>query len=314
MAARVGLEGARAFLVAHFERVLVLGLVASLLAIHWLVDYKLAFLSFYYLPIIAAGFFVGRNTAVWSSVLIVSLVTFFQAVEGLEGRAGLYPNVLFTLIPWAGFLVLTGYVVGVMADQRQERLNDLKSAYMAMLELLMFHLESSEKSQRGHSHRVARCTTLLGKELGVRQQGLENLRVAALLHEVGPRDPRLLRLLSQFPGAITGLPLAGAMREATDILREYERYYELVGDDWPVDQLGFMMETRILAVADAFETLQMPTPLRPPFAPWTTIEEIEKGSGRTFSAEVVRALRRVSAAPARVADDMKLSLIKTDSA
>ncbi|MEE8192837.1 MAG: hypothetical protein V3T74_08840, partial [Gemmatimonadales bacterium] len=64
------LERVKLFLYVHFERVLVVGLVVSLLLIHWIVDYKIAFLSFYYLPIIIAGFFLGRKAAVMAAVFI----------------------------------------------------------------------------------------------------------------------------------------------------------------------------------------------------------------------------------------------------
>ena len=63
------IERAKWFLFRNFERTLVILLVASLLGIHWLIDDKLAFLSFYYLPIIVAGFFVGRATAVLAAIL-----------------------------------------------------------------------------------------------------------------------------------------------------------------------------------------------------------------------------------------------------
>lgn len=138
----------------YFEQLLVVFLVASLLLIHWLVDYKVAFLGFYYLPVILAGFMVGTRTAVWSALFVVALVIFFQAVRGLEGSEGLYPEILFTLGPWVGFLILTSYVVGSLAEERLERLNDLKQKYLAMLELLTFQLEASEEeAMRGHSHR-----------------------------------------------------------------------------------------------------------------------------------------------------------------
>src|SRR5881628_1049866 len=83
------LERAKRFLFRHFERVLVVLLAASLLFIHRFIEYKLAFLSFYYLPIIAAGFLVGRRMAVWAAVFVVLLVGFIQAFQGLDGRAGL---------------------------------------------------------------------------------------------------------------------------------------------------------------------------------------------------------------------------------
>ncbi len=299
MTDRWPLDRVKWFLFEQFERLLVILLVASLLGIHWVVDYKLAFLSFYYLPIIVAGFFVGRDTAVLSAVFVVVLVAFFQAVQGLEGPPGLYPSALFTLIPWAGFLILTGYVVGQLAEQRQARLTDVKQSYVTMLELLTFSLEAAERENRGHSHRVAVLAAKLAREMGLPEPEIENVRVAALLHEVGPQNPRLLQLVAQFPGGMKELPVAEAMRGATGLLDEYTRYYEVVGDDWPVDQLAIPIGVKVLAVADAFETLQMASPHRPALAPWTAVEEIEKGAGKVFGAEVVRALKRVAGPPQR---------------
>lgn len=315
MASRQELDELKWFVFRHFERLLVVGLVLSLLLIHWLIDYKIAYLSFYYLPIIAAGFFLGRNAAVWSAVLIVALVMFFQGIEGLNGDAArLGGAIMLTLVPWGGFLILTGYAVGSLADQRKARLEDLKGAYVTLLELLTFHLESAETRQQGHSHRVASLAATLARELGLPSDEIEDLRVAALLHEIGPKDQRLLHVLRRFPGHIEGLPIADAMQGAMDILDEFERYFELVGDDWPIDRVGYAQGTKILAVADAFETLQMATPLRPAFGPWSAVEELEKSAGRIFASDVVQALRRVSAAPERRAHDPKLSLVESDTA
>jgi len=77
------------FVLKYFERVLVLLLVALLLAINSLIEQKFAFLSFYYLPIILAGFFGGRRFAVVSGLFIVSLVFFLQATQGMGMEAGL---------------------------------------------------------------------------------------------------------------------------------------------------------------------------------------------------------------------------------
>lgn len=296
---RSGLESLKWFLFRHFEYVLVGVIVASMLAIHWVVDYKIAFLNFYYLPIMIAGFFLGRAMAVSAAVFIVSLVTFFQAVEGLDGSPGFYDTVLFTLIPWAGFLILTGYVIGGLAEQRQRMMEELKGSYVTMLELLTYHLEAQERSFRGHSQRVAELATQLAAALDVPDAEVENVRIAALLHEIGPHDPRMIKLLAQLPGERRAMPVAGAIRGATAILEEYRQYYEVVGDDWPVDHLKLTTAVKVLAVADAFETLQTPTEHRPAFARWSALEEIERGAGRTFATTVVKALRRLVSTPER---------------
>jgi hypothetical protein len=284
------------FVLKYFERVLVLLLVASMFAINFLIEQKFAFLSFYYLPIILAGFYGGRRFAVVSGLFIVSLVFYFQATQGVGMDPGLTEEAMLTLVPWAGFLILTGYVVGGLAEQRAARLADLKNAYMATLEVLTFHIESAESNQEGHSTRVAELAAAMGVELKLSDDELENLRIASLLHEVGTADQRLLKLLSR---SVTdeSLAVARALRGAAEIIAEYSHYYEIVGDDWDIEALPMAITVKVLAVADAFETLQMATPVRPAFTRWSALEEVEKSAGKTFAREAVRALRVVTGRP-----------------
>src|SRR2546428_8982271 len=240
------LERAKSFLFRHFERLLVLLLVASLLGIHYLVEQKLAFLSFYYLATILAGFYGGHRMAVMSGVFIVVLVFFFQAIVGLDMLPGFYEDALLTLVPWAGFLILTGYVVGRLAEERQQRLNDVKNAYLATLELLTFHLESTERHQQGHSHRVSVLATAIARERTLSEEDVENLRVAALLHEVGTQDQRLLRLLSRSVSD-EAVPVARAMRGAAHIIGEYGPHHEIVGGGLGIEGLPIPPPGRILA-------------------------------------------------------------------
>ena len=290
------MDRAKQFFLRNFERMLVLLLVASLLVINSLIDQKFAFLSFYYLPVILAGFFAGRRFAVVSGLFVAMLAFFFQATEGLGMDAGLTQEALLALVPWAGFLILTGYVVGGLAEQRAARLSDLKNAYLATLEVLTFHIESAERHQEGHSTRVAQLAADMGAELKLSEDELENLRIAALLHEVGTADQRLLRLLSR---SVTdeSVAVARALRGAAEIIAEYSHYYEIVGDDWDIEALPMAITVKVLAVADAFETLQIATPVRPAFTRWSALEEVEKGAGKTFAREAVRALRVVAGRP-----------------
>ena len=304
------LERAKQFFFRNFERTFVVLLVASLLAINYVVDDKVAFLSFYYLPIILAGFFGGRRFAVFAALFIALLVFYYQAVLGLESDLlpGLHLGAMLTLVPWAGFLMLTGYVVGMLAEDRARRLTDVKNAYLAVLELLTFHIESTEHHQQGHSHRVSVIATAIARELGLPEEDAENLGVAALLHEVGTQDQRLLRLLSKAATDDT-VAVARAMRGAASIIAEYGHYYEIVGEDWELEALPIPSTVKVLAVADAFETLQMATPVRPAFPKWTALEEVERGSGKTFWREAVRALRTVAGKPEVTAAAQELKVV-----
>lgn len=286
----------RLFFLRHFERMFILLLVGAMLGIHYVVEQKYALLSFYYLPMILAGFVGGRRFAVVSGLFAVSLVLFFQAVEGLGSEPGFSLDAIVTLVPWGGFLILTGYVVGGLAEQRAARLAEVKNAYLATLELLAFHIEATERHQQGHSKRVSDLAVAIAGELDLSDGDAEDLRIAAMLHEVGSKDQRLLRLLAR-SGADGAVPLGRAMRGAAQIISEYGHYYEIVGEDWDIDALPLPMTVKVLAVADAFETLQMATPVRPAFPKWTALEEIEQGAGRTFARDAVRALRTVAGQP-----------------
>ncbi|HMC55498.1 MAG TPA: HD domain-containing protein [Gemmatimonadaceae bacterium] len=281
------------FVNRHFERLLVVLLVGTLLLIQQFIEYKLAFLSFYYLPIIGAGFLVGRRMAVWASLLVVLLVGFLQMYQGIVAQPGLHAEALLYLVPWGGFLILTGYAVGTLAEQRKARTTDVRGTYLAMLELLSLHVDASDRMRRGHSYRVGERAVALATELGLDETRQEDLRVAGLLHEIGPRDPRLVRVMADVPSMRDSK--LNSMRSALRLVDEYSHYHEVVSSGWPVDDTRITLGAKILAVADAFETLQTPTATRQAFAPWTALEEIERGAGTTFASEVVKALRTVSA-------------------
>jgi len=102
---------------------------------------------------------------VLAGLFMVSLVFFYQYVQGLDMLPGFYLDALLALVPWAGFLILTGYVVGKLAEAREAQLNDVKNAYLATLELLTYHIESTERHQQGHSNRVADVAVAMAREL-----------------------------------------------------------------------------------------------------------------------------------------------------
>src|SRR3989442_5421863 len=90
-----------------------------MLGIHAVVEDKFAFLSFYYLPMILAGFYGGHRFAVLAGVFVVALIFFDQYVQGIGMLPGFYSGALLALVPLGGFLILTGYVVARLSEQRE---------------------------------------------------------------------------------------------------------------------------------------------------------------------------------------------------
>src|SRR5215213_987727 len=156
-----------------------------------------------------------------------------------------------------------------------------------------------------HSHTVGRYAELMARELGFREEHVERVQLAGVLHDVGKIGVSD-RLLSK-PGPLDAdewqemytHPEIGARllsRPEFDDLRVWilahqERPdgigypYGLSGDQIP-------LEARILAVADAYEAMTADRVYRPSLGAETARAELEAGAGSQFDAEVVGALLR----------------------
>src|SRR2546429_9364014 len=97
-------ERAKLFFFRNFERIFVLLLVLAMVAIHNLVEQKFAFLSFYYLPMILAGFYGGRGFAVRAGGCGAGLGFYWQDARGPAMAAGVERDGVRAHGAWAGVL------------------------------------------------------------------------------------------------------------------------------------------------------------------------------------------------------------------
>src|SRR6185369_14162278 len=114
-------ERAKAYLLENFENMFVLVTLLSTAVVNHFVPAKLAFLNFYFLPIILAGYYLGRRSAVLGALLCALLMTVYVVLFPEAFEVGGSPLDVYTYIAaWAGFLILAGAVVGRL----QEKLAD----------------------------------------------------------------------------------------------------------------------------------------------------------------------------------------------
>jgi len=147
--------------------VLLLLVVAAVL--HW-IPYKLAFLNFFYLPVLAAGYLLGARRAIWSSVLCVLLVVIYYIWLWSRdaAAAGLAPEEFWrlavqdlatvsALAMWGGFLVLAGAAFGLAHEKmvanydQAQRLNARLELQAVELRRLNDDLEASSKALTQHA-------------------------------------------------------------------------------------------------------------------------------------------------------------------
>jgi len=121
-------ETARIFL--RLENIFAVSIVLTVALIIYFAPYKLAFLNFYYLPILLAGYLLGARSAALGSILCAILVTTYVL---LVPEAFFVPqgdvDILMNIVTWAAFLFLTSGVVGTLYEKAQKQLNELSSSY-----------------------------------------------------------------------------------------------------------------------------------------------------------------------------------------
>lgn len=151
-----------------------------------------------------------------------------------------------------------------------------------------------------HSHAVASYAVALARDLGMDEERIELIRRAGVLHDVGkigvpdsvlwkegrldPEEIALMRRHSQTGHDIllgAGLPeialWVGALHERIDG-GGYPN--GLAGEDIPI-------ESRLLAVADAFDAMTCPRLYREPLPLEDALAELESGAGYQFDPHLV---------------------------
>jgi putative nucleotidyltransferase with HDIG domain len=153
-----------------------------------------------------------------------------------------------------------------------------------------------------HSHRVAAFATAMAERTG-HPAGRDLVR-AALLHDIGTLGVSN-RILDK-PGSLTardwlevrGHAVTGAeLLERTPPFRALapaarDHHERLDGSGYPRGLKGeeISAEARLLAVADAFESLTAGRPYRPPIAPAAAVERLRQDAGTRLDADCVEAL------------------------
>jgi diguanylate cyclase (GGDEF)-like protein len=164
----------------------------------------------------------------------------------------------------------------------------------------------------GHHAQVARYAMLLGGSLGMTEGQLQQLRIAARLHDVGylavPSDvlEKRVSLTAQEFAAIpihagAGARLLQAARLAPQVCEIVRHHHEFVNgrgypDGLPGDRIP--LGARILAIGDAYDAITSERPYHKPRTTLDALEELERFAGTQFDELLVRTFVRVMKAEA----------------
>jgi HD-GYP domain-containing protein (c-di-GMP phosphodiesterase class II) len=218
------------------------------------------------------------------------------------GLLGLLMAVLWSI--GSGFAAVLVLIPLLVARWAFEQYAEQRVAYEATIRSLVQAVETKDHYTRGHSERVSRASVLIARVLSMREDRVEALRYAGILHDVGKLGvpTRVLQksgpLSDQEFAAIQLHPVRGTemvrgiafLEEAyTGILHHHER---LDGRGYPSGLSGADIPefARIIAVADAFDSMTSTRSYRGARDVPSALEELERCIGTQFDEPMVRAL------------------------
>jgi putative nucleotidyltransferase with HDIG domain len=297
------------FIVRHFEKILVaIILIVAFLGTYY-IDEETIVLNFYYLPVLMAGYFLGRRmgvlTAVFSVLAVLVFVLLFPQ-RFLSDKMFWYS--IAKLSSWGGFLILASVAVGTLFEENERRLQDLKNAYIGILEILSKYLESTDPYTKGHSARVSELAMETAVIMDLPRDEIENVRVSGLLHDIGKIEisGEILRKAAQLTteerelidthavkGAYILSSVGAVLKEVVPIVIAHHKYFVDSLDENHTEKTKIPLAARIIAVADSFDAMTTDRPYRKGMPPWEALEEIVNKSGRQFDPEVVAAFKHV---------------------
>ncbi|HEX7087815.1 MAG TPA: HD domain-containing phosphohydrolase [Vicinamibacterales bacterium] len=194
-------------------------------------------------------------------------------------------------------------------DQKvRERTHELEEAQQEILARLALASEYRDDETGEHTRRVGHLAALLARELGLSEEEVELIRLAAPLHDIGkigipdavlmkagrltPEELTLMKAHTDIGARLLSGSRFPLLRLAQEIARTHHEnwdgsgYAGLRGAEIP-------LASRIVAVADAFDALTNDRPYRPATTIRKAVEEIQREAGRQFDPDVVDALVRV---------------------
>jgi len=178
---------------------------------------------------------------------------------------------------------------------------ELKDTFYGTAKALAETIEKRDPYTGGHVKRVTRYSLIIGKALGLPKKDLEDLSLAATLHDIGKigvRDDVLLkagRLDDQeFKKMIRhteyGAEILGPVKQLKNVIPGVRNHHERVdGQGYPdnLKDTQIPLIAKIIAVADTFDAITTNRPYRKALSSQNAFEELKKNAGIQFDKIIV---------------------------
>jgi len=193
-----------------------------------------------------------------------------------------------------------GALESLRIKQLEEQSSALRNSVICAFNQL---LDLKDLNTGVHSTRLAEWGMRVGLELGLEESDLQNLEVAALLHDIGkvgvpdsilkkpgkldPEEYALMKKHPEYGWAVLRM-LPGFERAALDILHHHE---SVDGKGYPAGLKGneIPVVSRIVCVIDAFDAMVSSRPYRKGLPFEEAVRRLKEASGTQFDAVIVQS-------------------------
>ena len=185
-------------------------------------------------------------------------------------------------------------------EQLQQTLDRLRNAVGTTIQVLVSAVEARDPYTAGHQIRSADMARAIATEMGLCQDKIEGIRMAASIHDIGKLSIPA-EILSK-PTKLTEIEFSlikEHARSGYEMLKDvespwplaeivYQHHERMNGSGYPRNLKGdeILMEARILAVADVMEAMASHRPYRASLGIEAALEEIEKNKGIFYDVVV----------------------------
>src|SRR6202790_5163216 len=171
------------------ELLLILSIIAAAGVVNFFVAGQALVLTFYNLPTLMAAYYFGRRRAMAAAMASILFVVWMNLInpKALGGSFEWKTQGLLAwsdLCVWAGFLLISAYASGSLYELGERRLAELRETYYGVLQILNQFI-GNDKFTQNHSYRVSVYATTIAAEMRLPDQQIEDVRAAALLHDIG---------------------------------------------------------------------------------------------------------------------------------
>ncbi len=179
----------------------------------------------------------------------------------------------------------------------------LPPVVMDTLTSLAFAVDAKDQFTEGHSQKVSCYAVLIAEAIGLKGAEIEEIRLGSILHDVGkvgimesilnkggPLNPEEWETMKKHVeyGAKLLEPLRGTER-IREMVAHHHEFFDGSGYPRGLANSQIPLGARIVAIADAYDTITSERTYKKAHTPNEAFQELERCGGAQFDPELVRA-------------------------